>query len=825
MQDIKYGVRMLLKAPGFTIVAVLALGLGIGANSAIFSAVNAFIMRPLPVADADQLVVPFESDRSRKEFNEISYLDYVDYRDGNEVFSGLIGHYSTGAAVGAADGKIQSDVIWGEVVTGNYFDVLGVRAALGRTFLPEEDRAPGAAPVVVISDNLWQRRFAADPNITGKTIILNGTTFTVVGVAPPEFVGTKIALGMDFWVPMMMQRQIMPGNDWLSDRSDNWFDMIGRLKPGVSLEQAEANMTAIARRLNETYPAERVERERAAVVVVPEPEGRIDDRNITQAIRLGAGLAMIVVGAVLLIACANVANLLLVRATARRREIGIRLALGASRSRIIRQLLTESLLLALMGGALGFIIAFWTADLILAFTPKFPSFRLVLDFSPDMRVLGWTLLISLLTGVIFGLAPALQSSKSNVVPVLKGETATLGGGRRGWRSWNLRNLLVVSQIALSLVVLVCGGLFIKSLRQTLEVDPGFQTENMLTMSLDPSLLNYTEEEGTRFYTELTRRVESLPEVRSATLARPLPLGDSWNSNGPIIVEGQPPPPPEGGLYSGFTIVNPKFFETLQIPLLQGRNFTEQDKEGTPDVVIINETMARQLFPGENPIGKRFRIGEKSTRPREIIGVARDGKYRTLGESPQSFLFLPQLQNYRPEMTLVVSGRGNVEGIAERVRGEVNKLDARLPVYNIKTVNEHIDFALWGPRTAATLAATFGVLALALAALGLFGVMSYTVAQRTREIGIRVALGASRRNVLKLIAKQGLTLTLIGILIGLTAAFAATRVLSGLLYGVSATDPLTFVAVALLLAVAALLACYIPARRATKVDPTIALRYE
>jgi len=817
---------MLGKAPGFTLVAVLALGLGVGANSAIFSAVNAFLLRPLPVADADQLVVPFESDRSLREFNEISYPDYVDYRDHNEVFSGLVGHYTTGAAVGGdGDGKIRSDVIWGEVVTGNYFDVLGVRAALGRTFLPEEDRTPGTHPVVVISHHLWQRRYASDPAIAGKTIVLNGTTFTVVGVAPREFVGTKLALGMDFWVPMMMHRQIMPNNDWLADRGTNWFDMIARLKPGVSLAQAEANMTAISRRLNETYPAKRVARERANVVVVPEPEGRIDDRNITQAIRLGAGLAMVVVGAVLLIACANVANLLLVRATARRREIGIRLALGASRSRLIRQLLTESLLLALLGGALGFVIAFWTADLVLAFTPSFPSFRLALDFSPDLRVLGWTLFISLLTGVVFGLAPALQSSKPDVVPVLKGEAFTVGGGRRGWRGWSLRNLLVVTQIALSLVVLACGGLFVKSLRQTLQVDPGFQTENVLTMSLDPSLLGYTEEEGQRFYTELTRRIETLPEVRAATLARPLPLGDSWNSNGPVIVEGQDPPPPDGGLYTGFTIVDHKFFEAVQIPLLQGRGFTERDREGAPDVVIVNETMARRLFPNESPIGKRFRIGEQSTRTREIVGVARDSKYRTLGESPQSFLFLPQLQNYRPEMTLVVSARSGIGGIAERVRGEVDQLDARLPVYNVKTADEHIAFALWGPRTAATLAATFGFLALLLTALGLFGVMSYTVAQRTREFGIRIALGAQPRHVLKLVARQGLTFTLIGIVIGLTAAFAATRVLGGLLYGVSATDPVTFAGVALLLAAAALLACYLPARRATKVDPMVALRYE
>ncbi len=824
-QDLRYGIRMLWKAPGFTVVAVLALALGIGANSAIFSAVNAFLMRPLPVENPARLVVPFESNREGREFNEISYPDYVEYRDGNEVFAGLVGHFTTGAAVGSGDGKTQNDMILGEVVTGNYFDVLGVRAKVGRTFLPEEDRTPGTHPVVVIGHNLWQRRYASDREIAGKGIVLNGTAYTVVGVAPPEFKGTKFAVGMDFWVPMMMQRQIVPGEDLIGSRRRNFFDMIARLKPGVSLEQAEANMTAISRRLNETYPTDRIERERARVVVVPESEGRIDDRDVTDAIKLGSGLAMIVVGAVLLIACANVANLLLVRATARRREIGIRLVLGANRARIIRQLLTESLLLALAGGVLGLLIAFWTADLMLAFMPKFPSINIVLDLSPDWRVLAWTLLISLVTGVVFGLAPALQSSRPDVVPVLKGEAATVGGGRRGWRGWNLRSLLVVAQIALSLVVLVCGGLFVRSLRQTLKVDPGFQTENMITMSLATNLLGYTEEEGKRFYTELVRGVETLPEVRAATVSYPVPLGDSWSSSGPIIVEGQAPPAPGGGVYAGDTAVGIGFFETLGIPLVRGRDFTERDREGAPDVVIVNETMARRLFPGEDPIGKRFRLDEQSTRLREIVGVARDGKYRSLGEEPRSFMFLSHLQSYNSEMMLVVNTRGSLGNIAERVRGEVNKIDARMPIYNIKTMDEHIDFALWGPRTAATLAATFGVLALALAVLGLFGVMSYTVAQRTREIGIRIALGAKPHDVLRLVAKQGLRLTLVGVLLGLTAAFAATRVLGGLLYGVSATDPATFIGVALLLAVAALLACYIPARRATKVDPMVALRYE
>ncbi|MBA3440890.1 MAG: ABC transporter permease [Pyrinomonadaceae bacterium] len=825
-QDIRYGVRMLAKAPGFTLVAVLALALGIGANSATFSAVNAFLLRPLPVEDPDQLVVPFESDRDGRDFNEISYPDYVDYRDQNEVFSGLVGHFMIGAAVGSSEGKIQNDLLWGEVVTGNYFDALGVRAVQGRTFLPEEDRTPGTHPVVVISHSLWQRRFAADREIVGKTIMLNGTTFTVVGVAPQKFLGTKFPLAMDFWVPIQMQREIMSGDDLLGNRGANWFDMIGRLKPGVSLEQAEANMTAIARRLTASYPRIRTEHERERVVVISELEGRIDSREVMQTIRLGGGLAMVVVGAVLLIACVNVANLLLARATARRREIAIRLAMGATRWRIIRQLLTESLLLSSLGGALGLVVAFWTADLLLAFTPSFFSYNIALDFSPDQRVLGWTLVVSILTGVVFGLAPALQASRPDVVPVLKGETLTVAGGRTGWRGWNLRSLLIVAQIALSLMVLVCSGLFVKSLQQTLKVDPGFQTENLLSMQLDLNLLGYTKEAGKRFSTEVTRRIESLPEVRSAAIASRLPLGDGWSSTGPVIVEGQAPPAPGSGVNVDVTIVGLKFFETMQIPLLQGHDFTERDGEGAPQVVIVNETFARRFFPGENPIGKRFRTGVEMSLPlREIVGVVKDGKYRTLGENPLSYMILPQLQNYRPEMTLVVSARGHVTNIAERVRGEVNRLDARIPLYNIKARNEHLDFALWGPRTAATLASVFGLLALLLAAMGIFGVMSYTVAQRTREIGIRMALGAQRRDVLRLVAQQSLTLTLIGVCLGLVAAFAATRVLAGLLYGVSATDPMTFIGVALMLALVALVACYIPARRAAKVDPMVALRYE
>ena len=823
-QDLRYGVRMLLKTPGFTLVAVVALALGIGANSAIFSAVNAFLLRPLPVEKPEELVVLFESDRERRSFdNEFSYLDYRDYRDQSQSFSGLIIHSFASAAIGGG-GSSEHDrngLIWGEVVSGNYFDVLGVRAARGRTFLPEEDRTPGTHAVVVISHNLWQRRFASDANIVGQTISMNGRMFTVIGVAPETFKGTEFAVGLDFWVPVMMEEQIRPGSDRLTNRGPGWFEMVGRLKPGVTREQAEAELTTIARRLAEEHQTTQRDRD-VTISVRPEIMGRLGDPEVFEMFSLSGKLALAVASLILLIACANVANLLLARATSRRREIGIRLALGASRWRIVRQLLTESLLLAVAGGGLGFIIAFWTADLWVVFTPTFP-FNIVMNFTPDLWVLGWTTLVSLITGVVFGLVPALQASKPDVVPVLKGETQTVS---RRARRFSLRSALVVAQVAMSLVVLICGGLFIRSLRHAQTINPGFDPDNVLVMTLDPSLLGYTEDEGRRFYAEVIRRIEALPDVESASAIHYMLLGDSGSSTGPVVLEGQEQPPPGSGTYIYYGIVTPGFFETLRIPLVDGRDFNERDMEGASDVIIINETAARRLFTGENPIGKHIRVGDASSPLREIIGIARDGKYRTLGEPPRSYMYVPQSQRYRPQMTIAVRARGQMtDGFADRVRREVNTLDNRLPVFDVKTMHEHLRYALWGPRTAATLASSFGLLGLLLAAMGIFGVMSYSVAQRTREIGIRMALGAQPRDVLRLVTREGMILTIIGIAIGLVAAFALTRLLSSLLYGVSPNDLVTFTVVALLLSAVAFLASYIPARRATKVDPTVALRYE
>jgi macrolide transport system ATP-binding/permease protein len=528
-----------------------------------------------------------------------------------------------------------------------------------------------------------------------------------------------------------------------------------------------------------------------------------------------------------LIVCANVANLLLARAVARRREIGIRLALGASRLRLVRQLLTESLMLSLAGGILGLGLALWTTDFFALFLPVLP-YTFALDFAPDLRVVAFTFVVAVLTGIVFGLAPALQASRTDVVPVLKGETATTGVFSR---RFTLRNLLVVAQVALSLVVLVCGGLFARSLQNARSIDPGFRTRQAVALTVTPGLLGYTREQGLDFYEKLVERASAVPTVESAGLLQLMPLGDSSNSTGPIIGEGDPLPKPGEGMSTMVNAVGPGYFETLQLPLLAGREFSRLDRRDATRVAIINETLARRLWPDGQPdgravVGRRFRIGRsEEARLIEVVGLAKDGKYRGLGEAPRPMLYLPLEQDYNAAMTLVVRTSGDPRAIIGSLRSEVKSLDGQMPIYNIRTIEEHLTYALWGPRLGATIASLFGMLALALAALGLYGLMSYSVSQRTREIGIRLALGANRNDVMRLVARQGLRLCLIGLAVGLPLALAATLALGSLLYGVKGADPLVFTGVVVLLGGCSLLASWLPARRATRVDPMTALRYE
>ena len=816
-QDVRFALRLLLKSPGFTLVAIITLGLGIGLNSAVFSGVSAFVLRPLPVENADRIVVPMEVQMNEGGANDFSYPDYVDYREQSGVFEGLLAHTLVEAALSQSN---QNDVIYGEIVSGNYFDVLRVRPNLGRGFNPDEDKEPGTHPVVVLSHILWERRFASDPNIVGRTVQLNGQSFAVVGVAPENFRGTKWGLSMDFWVPLMMQEQITRSPAQLNSRASHWIQLMGRLKDGVTLDEAAAAMTTVSKRLEQAYPEERNHDVR--VVVLPETRGRFDSES--GAVTFSTGLAMGAVGLILLIACANVANLLLARSVERRKEIGIRLALGASRLRLIRQLLTESVLLSSLGGLLGLLLAFWATDLMWSLVPILPYNFDPNLFSIDKRALIFTVVISIATGIIFGLAPALQASNPDVVPVLKGDSSL---PHQGFRRFTLRNLLVVAQVALSLVVLVCAGLFVKSVRNAERIDPGIKTDNVMLMSVNPGLLGYSETEGLAFYRQLIERVEALPGVETASVASIVQLGDSSNSTGPVRAEEQAPPAPgKGGGGVMVNVVSPNHLKTLQIPLLAGRDFTERDDANSTPVIIINETLARKLWPGENPIGKRLRIGRNEKRPpREVVGVAKDGKYRTLGESPTPYMYLPHAQSYEGGMTLMIRTSNDPRNIVSAVRQVTMQLDTRLPLYRIMTLKEHVGYALMFPRMGAKLAITFGLLAMLLAATGIYSVMAYSVSQRTKEIGIRMALGAQRSDVLRLITVQGMTLALLGIIIGLAIAFASSRIFASFLYGVSATDLATFTGVAGLLSLIAFIACFIPARRATRVDPMVALRYE
>jgi predicted permease len=819
LQDLRYGARLLLKSPGFTLVAALSLALGIGANTTIFTLINAVLLHPLPVEDPSQLVSVWTSDERNAGngafgFLQTSALNYRDYRDKNEVFSGLAAHQGIPLNISGGTGDPQQ--VFGEIVTGNFFDVLGAKPLIGRGFRLEEDRTPGAALVTVLGYGEWQKRFGGDPGLVGRTITLNGQAFTVIGIMPKEFKGTNAIGAPALWVPYMTYPQTTSGffRESIDSRRALVFNMTGRLKSGVTLKQAEAHLKTIGTQLAREYPNDNQGRN---VTLIPLAQATVNP-GFRNNIVMAGGLLMTIVGLVLLIACANVANLLLARASVRQKEIAVRLSLGASRSRLIMQLLTEGTLLALLGGAVGLLLAYWAQDLLWSFRPPFLQADAI-DLHPDLRVLLFTIGISLVTGVIFGLAPAIQASRPDLVVELKERSGAPAGSNR---IFSLRNCLVAAQVALSLIALIGAGLFLRSMQNAQRTNPGFDADHLASISFDLGAQGYTEERGRQFQRTVLERAASVPGVSGATLAGSVPLFNGGFAR-TVFLEGQDTTDRRSGKLVQIDVVGPKFLETFGIPLMRGRAFSESDQPNTPAVVIVNETMAKRFWPDQDAVGKRFKFFGQNYFSL-VVGVAKDSKYNFIGEGPTPYIYQPLSQAYQPQVSLIVKA-AQPSSVLGTVRAEVQQLNRNLPLTGIFTLPEIFDQALWAPKMGASLLAIFAALSLLLAVIGIYGVMAYSVSQRTRELGIRMALGASRRDVVRMVVWQGLRLTLMGVAIGLVASFFATRLITTMLFDVSATDAVTFIIVPLVLAAAALGASYLPALRATRIDPMVALRYE
>lgn len=808
-KDLSYGVRMLLKKPGFTLIAILTLGVGIGANSAIFSLVNTALLRPLPVKDPARLVsVNATNVSGEQSIPVLSYPNFRDFRDRNDVFEGVFAYRFAPVAL---SNKGVNERIWGYLVSGNYFDVLGVQPLLGRFISPEDDIGAGAHPVVVLTYDCWRKRFGGDPQTIGKTVIVNGRAFTVIGVAGQEFKGSEIGYRPEVWFPASMQEQIEARAYYLEDRDEYNFFIQGRLKPGVTIEQAEERMKTIAAQLAKEYP-----KENEGLTIELSPAGLFGS-FLRGPVKGFSFALMAVVGMVLLLACTNIANLLLARASERRKEIAVRLAIGARRGRLIRQLLTESLMLSMVGGAFGLTLAYWLVDAMMALKPPI-DIPIATDLHLDWRVLLFTFLISALTGLLFGLLPAAQATKPDLIPALKDEVS-FSGARRSW----LRHGLIVMQISLSLILLICAALVFRGMQGAQELNPGFNPKNAVAYSFDLSLQGYDGPRSREFKRQLLDRVRSLPGVESVGLSNYLPLSLNMNTSG-VLIEGQP-------LQRGVTAptsmradISYGYLAAMGTKLMQGREFTEQEILENRSLALVNNHFAQRFWPGQSAIGKRYRQSEDGPWI-EIIGVVEDGKYFSLAEEPKLFSFTTLGAEAGGFLTLIARSSVDPVQLVGPIRREFQRLDDALPVYDVKTMTDHMALPLFPARVAASLLSGFGLLALFLASIGVYGVMSYAVTQRTREIGVRMALGAQSASILRLIIGQGIRLTIIGAAIGLAGAFAGTRFLRSLLYGVSAIDLVAFGGASLLLMLVAFFACYLPARRAMNVDPMVALRAE
>jgi predicted permease len=824
INDIRYALRMLTKNPAFAGVVVLTLALGIGANAAIFSLLDQVLLQSLPVANPDQLVVlsAYDPKAGPDGDSSFSYPMYQDLRDRNSVFSGVIARGGTQMNVSYGD---QTERVRGELVSGNFYEVLGVRPWIGRLFTQDDDRTPRAHPVAVLSYTFWESRFNKDPNLIGKTILINEQPVTVLGVTPPGFYGVDLSNNPDVRVPLMMTPVFNPlPPTRLQSRRHQWLSVMARRKAEVTPEQMQASLSVTYQQIRQseadqltangtTFNRERFMAQR--IVAIPGDQGL---RHLQVELRTSLWLLFGATCAVLLILCANLANLMMARATVRAQEITVRLALGAGRLRLLRQWLTEGVVLSVIGGVVGIFIALWIKAGLIAFIP--PDYRQNLNASFDWRLYAFILGVSILLGIAFSLAPAIQAARQVFAPGMRFETRSFTAGGK---LLSLRSGLILVQVALSLPLLVSAALLLRTLQNLRAFDTGFGKENVLLASVNPALNGYSKERTAAFYDELMARTRALPGVRFASLATDSPISGGWDSNG-IVVEGYTPR--EGERMScDATWVSPDYFKSLEIPFLLGRDFDERDRIGAPKVVIVNEKMAKHYFGStSNAIGKR--IGLDDVPDRMIVGVVKDAQYINLRESLRRHFYVPAMQDATlTGLTLHVKTSTDPNVVAEQLRAQLKALDPHLPLYNIKTLSTEIDESLIQERMVTWLSTAFGLLATLLTALGLYGVLTFSVARRTREIGIRVALGAQRRDVFRLIMIRGVILVGVGVAIGIGASFAFSKLLSSLLFGVTPNNVTTLVGVSVGLSAVALLACYIPARRATRVDPLVALRYE